>query len=74
MKVTGSTVKPADCNVCLLGKMTQDRSRTQRARSTVPLELVHTDLAGPIGPTSREGFRYAIIFTGDYSGVAFVYF
>ena len=40
----------------------------------MPLELVHTDLAGPIGPTSREGFRYAIIFTDDYSGVAFVYF
>ena len=74
MKVIGSTEKPADCNVCVLGKMTQGRSRTPRCRSTVPLSLVHTDLAGPIEPASPEGFRYAIVFTDDYSGVVFVYF
>ena len=74
MKVIGSTEKPADCNVCVLGKMTQGRSRTPRCRSTVPLALVHTDLAGPIEPVSTEGFRYAITFTDDYSGTVFVYF
>ena len=74
MKVTGSTEKPADCSVCVLGKMTQDRSRTPRCRSTVPLALVHTDLAGPVEPVSADGFRYAIVFTDDYSGVVFVYF
>ena len=72
MKITGSTVKPADCNV--FGKMTQDRNRTLRSRSTVPLALVHTDLAGPIEPVSNDGYRYTIAFTDDYSGVAFVYF
>lgn len=50
------------------------RSRTLRCRSTVPLALVHTDLAGPIEPVSTEGFRYAITFTDDYSGTVFVYF
>ena len=74
MKVIGNTVKPADCDVCVLGKMIQGRSRTPRCRSTVPLALVHTDLAGPIEPASCEGFRYAIVFTDDYSGTVFVYF
>ena len=29
---------------------------------------------GPINPMSKEGFRYSIAFTDDYSGVVFVYF
>ncbi|MCW4346512.1 MAG: reverse transcriptase domain-containing protein [Candidatus Thiodiazotropha endolucinida] len=66
--------KKKDCNVCMLGKMTNNRNRNPRARSTVPLQLVHTDLAGPIDPVSSEGFKYAIAFTDDYSGASFVYF
>ena len=54
--------------------MTQIRNRNPDARATAPLELVHTDLAGPIDPVSREGFRYSIAFTDDYSGAVFVYF
>ena len=66
--------KKRDCNVCMLGKMTNDRNRNPRVRSTDPLQLVHTDLAGPIDPVSSEGFKYAIAFTDDYSGASFVYF
>ena len=66
--------KRRDCGVCMLGKMTNDRNRDPHARSTVPLQLVHTDLAGPIDPVSSEGFKYAIAFTDDYSGASFVYF
>lgn len=66
--------KKRDCNICMLGKMTNDRNRNPRVRSTVPLQLVHTDLAGPIDPISSEGFKYAIAFTDDYSGASFVYF
>ena len=74
MKVVGDKVKPTVCNVCVQGKMTEGRSRKPRDRSAVPLGLVHTDLAGPIEPVSPEGFRYAIVFTDDYSGATFVYF
>ena len=69
-----SSRKPQDCNVCIEGKMTQRRNRNPDACATAPLELVHTDLAGPIDPISREGFRYSIAFTDDYSGAVFVYF
>ena len=43
-------------------------------RATCPLELVHCDLAGPVDPTAKYGFRYALSFVDDYSGVNMVYF
>lgn len=36
--------------------------------------MVHTDLARPIDPVSRDGHRYALSFTDDYSSAVFVYF
>ena len=75
MKISdSSSSKPQDCNVCIEGKMTQSRNRNPDARATAPLELVHTDLVGPIDPVSRRGFRYSIAFIDDYSGTVFVYF
>ena len=69
-----SCSKPQDCDVCIEGKMIESRNRNPDARAAKPLELVHTDLAEPIDLSSREGFRYSIAFTGDYSGAIFVYF
>ena len=66
--------KPSDCNVCILGKLTQNRNRKPDARSTAPIELVHTDLAGPVDPAFKEGFRYCLAFTDDVSGAVFVQF
>lgn len=37
-------------------------------------ELVHADLAGPIEPAGKDGFRFALAFTDDYSGAVFTYF
>ena len=54
--------------------MTNDRNRDPHARSTLPLQLVHTFLAGPIDPVSSEGFKYAIAFIDDYSGAIFCLF
>lgn len=36
--------------------------------------MIHTDLAGPIDPVAKDGFRYAIIFVNDYSGCTFTYY
>ena len=63
-----------NCNVCQLGKMTQHISREADKRATHPLELVHTDLSGPIDPIAKDNFRYAITFVDDYSGAIVVYF
>jgi len=73
MKVSHkSSSKPSDCSVCVLGKLTQNRNRNSDARATAPLELLHTDLAGPVDPAFKEGFKYCLAFTDDFSGTAFV--
>lgn len=72
MKITGET--KIDCNVCTEGKFTNSRSRKADTKACAPLELVHTDLAGPIEPTGQDGHKYAISFTDDFSGAVAVYF
>ena len=72
MKITDN--KKFDCDICTLGKMTQYINRSPDKRATSPLDFVHCDLAGPIEPMAREGFRYALSFVDDYSGLIMVYF
>ena len=75
MGIKGSVSKPVQlCEVCTKGKFTQTRNREPDRRAKKPLELVHTDLAGPMQTTSLEGYRYAQSFTDDYSGTMLVYF
>ena len=66
--------KPSNCNVCILGKLTQNRNRKPNKRATAPLGLVRSDLAGPVDGASMEGFKYCLAFTDDFSGGVFVYF
>ena len=54
--------------------MSQTRNRNPDTRAKAPLELVHTDLAGPITPVGKDGFIYAMSFEDDYSGVIMIYF
>ena len=63
-----------DCEICTQGKMTQVRSRIPDRRAKAPLELVHSDLAGPISPEGKDGFRWALSSVDDYSGVIMIYF
>ena len=73
MKIRGSTL-PFNCETCTVAKQTNVRNRTPDVRATYPFELVHTDLAGPIDPIAKDGFKYTIIFTDDFSGCYFTYF
>lgn len=65
---------PSLCDVCVQGKFTQSRNRKPDVRAKSPLELIHTDLAGPVDPKSRERYRYTLSFTDDHSSAVFVYF
>ena len=74
--VTGMRITNKDnceCGICAEGKMTQYRNRNPGKRTTAPLELV-PNLAGPIEPTDRNGFRYVMAMVDDYSGILMVYF
>ena len=75
--VTGMNITDKDmkeCEVCIQGKMVEERCRIPDSRATEPLEFVHCDLAGPIEPAAKEGFRYALVFADDFSGVTMLYF
>ena len=72
MKITADDV--VECKICTQGKMTQNRSRVPDGKATALLELVHSDLAGPMNPVAKDGFKYSLSFVDDYSGVIFVYF
>ena len=63
-----------DCETCILGKMTQYMNKTPDRKAEKSLELVHCGIAGPVTLVAKEGFRYAMNFIDDYSGVTFVYF
>ena len=66
--------KDFNCSSCTLGKQIVTRSRQPDARSTIPLEFVHSDLSGEVDPPAREGFKYAMNFVDDYTGSVFMYF
>ena len=66
--------KDFDCSTCTIGKMPSFRNREADRRAVNVLDLVHCDLAGPIDPVAKDGFRYAISFVDDYSGINMTYF
>ena len=63
-----------ECEICTQGKMCQFRSREPDERAKGSLELVHCDLAGPITSIAKDGFKYALSFVDDYTGIHMVYF
>lgn len=60
--------------MCIEGKFAQSRNTEPDEKAKGVLELVHTDLAGPVEPAGKDGFRFALAFTDDYSGAIFTYF
>ena len=54
--------------------MSNDRNKTLDSKATKILILVHSDLAGPIHPLAKDGYKYLINFLDDYSGITMLYF
>ena len=58
----------AICEPCLAGKQHHvNVPKTARHRATAPLQLIHTDVHGPLPVQSRHGYKYWITFIDDYS-------
>nr|GEV13382.1 retrovirus-related Pol polyprotein from transposon TNT 1-94 [Tanacetum cinerariifolium] len=63
------------CEGCLFGKHAMSlfpKESTSRAKE--PLQLIHTDLCGPITPPSNGKNLYFMLFIDDYSRKTWVYF
>jgi hypothetical protein len=70
-------IKPPSnvCEECILGKQARlpfPNGKSWRASS--PLQLVHTDICGPIEPMSLGGNKYFITFIEDFNKKFWVYF
>ena len=55
------------CESCLEGKMTKRHFAVKDSRIEELLELVHTDICGPMNIEAHAGYEYYIIFIDDYS-------
>jgi hypothetical protein len=63
------------CSDCLIGKQHRDSiPKTSNWSSTRRLELVHSDICGPITPASNSNSRYILTFIDDFSRKTWIYF
>ncbi|KAL0370586.1 UNVERIFIED_CONTAM: Retrovirus-related Pol polyprotein from transposon TNT 1-94 [Sesamum angustifolium] len=63
------------CEACLQGKQHKKPFPSGTSwRAKAVLELIHTDVCGPMRTPSHEQNRYFIIFIDDYSRMTWVYF
>src|SRR5271155_870506 len=61
------------CEAHLEGKQHRQPSHQPATRATEPLELIHSDLYGPIDPTTYGGTNYYLLFTDDYTRMMHIY-
>lgn len=75
MNLTGKDFKILDniCETCLKAKQTRKPFKEERNRASRPLELIHSDVCGPIEPTTWDGSKYFITFLDDYTHFTSVY-
>lgn len=60
---------------CALGKQHREAFPKDKAwRAKAPLELVHTDVCGPMDTTTHVGNKYFLTFIDDFSRMTWVYF
>lgn len=56
------------CSDCMMGKQHRESiPKKAKWRASKKLELIHSDVCGPINPQSNGGNRYFITFTYDFS-------
>ena len=61
------------CESCLEGKMTKRSFSAKGTRAKGPLQLVHSDVCGPVSVQARGGYEYFVTFIDDYSRYGYVY-
>lgn len=63
------------CEGCILGKQHRENFRSGKSiREKAPLEIIHSDLCGPMQTTSISGNNYMLTFIDDFTRKVWVYF
>ena len=63
-----------NCDVCLRSKLTNLPFPKESNRSTKLLEIIHSDVCGPMRVESLGRSKYFLTFTDDYSRYTEVFF
>ena len=61
------------CEPCLMGKMTKTPFSETMERPNDILEIIHTDVCGPMIVEARGGYRYLLTFIDDLSRYGYIY-
>ena len=60
---------------CILGKHREHKfEKASHERTSAPLELIHSDVAGPVPHMYMSQAKYALVFIDDFSKYFWVYF
>ena len=61
------------CEHCLYGKQTRSPHKKDSSRKIERLQLVHSDVCGPMPTASMGGALYFVTFIDDFSRKVWVY-
>ncbi|MFS7952632.1 putative RNA-directed DNA polymerase [Helianthus anomalus] len=73
LSFTSILPKPNICSPCQLAKAKKLPFANNDKRASNPLDLVHCDLWGPSPITSKNGYKYYVVFVDDYSRFSWLY-
>lgn len=62
------------CEPCTLAKIKKSPFKHKSTRALRPLQLVHSDVGGPVTPCDRYGNRYWVTFIDNHLRLPWVYF
>lgn len=74
IKFTDGGEEIRSCQICMEGKQTRLPFGHSENRAENVLDLIHSDLAGPMETLSIGGARYFLSFIDDHSRKMFIYF
>jgi hypothetical protein len=69
-----ATERHDPCKGCTLGKYSHKEFPFSEHRSKGILDLIHSDVCGPMSVQSLSGFNYYVIFIDDYYMKTCIYF
>ncbi|KYQ57311.1 Copia protein [Trachymyrmex zeteki] len=73
IKLKDVEISSEPCSICMEGKQTRLPHQTERIRAKRPLQLVHSDLCGPMDTTSYDRKRYLLTFIEDFTHFTIAY-
>ena len=62
------------CKICAQGKNTKNPYPKSDNKAKGILDIIHSDIGGPMQTTSLSGYVYYASFIDEYSGKTWIYF